>query len=83
MPWARSIWRCGTSGARCWKLPVHALLGGMVRNYCECYNTAGIIPGIQAGMSLKERAQPTIAAGYRAFRMGAADAAREHHIQYA
>ena len=22
-------------------LPVHALLGGMVRNYCECYNTAG------------------------------------------
>src|ERR1039458_5799678 len=27
-------------------LPVHQLLGGMVRNYCECYNTAGIIPGI-------------------------------------
>jgi L-alanine-DL-glutamate epimerase-like enolase superfamily enzyme len=55
-------------------LPVHALLGGMVRNYCECYNTAGIIPGIQAGMRIKERAQLTIAAGYRAFRMGAADA---------
>ena len=55
-------------------LPVHALLGGMVRNYCECYNTAGIIPGIAAGMSIKERAQLTIAAGYRAFRMGAADA---------
>ena len=30
-------------------LPVHQLLGGMVRNYCECYNTAGIIPGITAG----------------------------------
>ena len=30
-------------------LPVHALLGGMVRNYCECYNTAGSIPGDQAG----------------------------------
>ena len=55
-------------------LPVHALLGGMVRNYCECYNTAGIIPGVRAGMTIKERAQLTIAAGYRAFRMGAADA---------
>jgi galactonate dehydratase len=55
-------------------VPVHALLGGMVRNHCECYNTAGIIPGIQSGMRIKERAQLTIAAGYRAFRMGAADA---------
>src|SRR5437016_925529 len=31
-------------------LPVHAVLGGMVRNYCECYNTAGTIPGIRPGM---------------------------------
>ncbi len=54
-------------------LPVHAVLGGMVRNHCECYNTAGRIPTIKAGMSLKERAQATIEAGYRAFRMGAAD----------
>ena len=54
-------------------LPVHAVLGGMVRNYCECYNTAGIIPGIQRGMGIKERAHLTMAAGYRAFRMGAAD----------
>jgi len=54
--------------------PVHAILGGMARNYCECYNTAGIVPGVRSGMSLKERAQLTIAAGYRAFRMGAADA---------
>src|SRR5215467_3801639 len=53
--------------------PVHAILGGMVRNYCECYNTSGIIPGIRNGMSLKERAAATTAAGYRAFRMGAAD----------
>src|SRR2546422_1615171 len=30
--------------------PVHAVLGGMVRNYCECYNTAGVIPGISPGM---------------------------------
>ena len=56
------------------KLPVHQILGGAVRNYCECYNTAGIVPGVKPGMSIKERAQLTIAAGYRAFRMGAADA---------
>ena len=55
-------------------LPVHAVLGGTVRNFCECYNTAGQIPGIHAGMSIKERAQLTVGAGYRAFRMGAADA---------
>jgi L-alanine-DL-glutamate epimerase-like enolase superfamily enzyme len=55
-------------------LPVHAVLGGMVRNYCECYNTAGSIPGVRPGMGIKERAQLTVAAGYRAFRMGAADA---------
>src|SRR5256885_9134796 len=53
------------------KLPVHEILGGMVRNYCECYNTAGIIPGVKPGMSVKERAAATIAAGYRAFRLGA------------
>ena len=54
--------------------PVHTILGGMARNYCECYNTAGIVPGVEPGMSVKQRAQFTIAAGYRAFRMGAADA---------
>jgi len=54
-------------------MPVHEVLGGMVRNHCECYNTAGIIQGVKPGMGLKERAQLTIAAGYRAFRMGAAD----------
>ncbi|HEY2015912.1 MAG TPA: mandelate racemase/muconate lactonizing enzyme family protein [Bryobacteraceae bacterium] len=53
--------------------PVHALLGGMTRNYCECYNTAGTVPGIRPGMGVKERAQLTMAAGYRAFRFGAAD----------
>jgi L-alanine-DL-glutamate epimerase-like enolase superfamily enzyme len=55
------------------KMPVHQVLGGMVRNFCECYNTAGSIPGIKQGMSIKERAQLTVEAGYRAFRMGAAD----------
>jgi L-alanine-DL-glutamate epimerase-like enolase superfamily enzyme len=55
-------------------VPVHQLLGGAVRKFCECYNTAGSIPGFHAGMSVKERAQLTIAAGYRAFRMDAAGA---------
>lgn len=54
-------------------LPVHAILGGTVRNYCECYNTAGRIPGVEHGMGIKDRARLTIEAGYRAFRMGAAD----------
>jgi galactonate dehydratase len=57
-------------------LPVHAILGGTVRNYCECYNTSGIIPGVNNRMTLRERAQGTVAAGYRAFRMGAADLPR-------
>ncbi len=55
------------------KLPVHQLLGGMVRNYCECYNTAGVIPGVTPGISIKDRARLTIEAGYRAFRFGAMD----------
>lgn len=57
-------------------LPVHELLGGAVRNYCECYATGGArAANLAAGarMSLKERAKATIEAGYRAFRMGAAD----------
>jgi galactonate dehydratase len=53
-------------------LPVHAVLGGTTRNFCECYNTAGTIPGVHQGMGIKERAALTIAAGYRAFRMDAA-----------
>jgi L-alanine-DL-glutamate epimerase-like enolase superfamily enzyme len=55
------------------QVPVHQILGGMARNYCECYNTGGTVPGIVKGMSLKERAAATLSAGYRAFRMGAAD----------
>src|SRR5215467_1576216 len=46
--------------------PVHALLGGMARNFCELYNTAGIIPQISEGMSINERAHATMEAGYRA-----------------
>src|SRR3954469_22251928 len=54
------------------KLPVHSLLGGTVRNFCECYNTAGVIPGIKQNMGIRERAQLTMEAGYRCFRMDAA-----------
>ncbi len=54
-------------------MPVHQVLNGMARDHVECYNTAGIIPGIKPGMSVKERAQATVEAGYRAFRMGAGD----------
>jgi galactonate dehydratase len=63
------------------KLPVHELLGGAVREHCECYGTAGLPPGTgPAGqsrqrLSLKERARATMEAGYRAFRMGAGDTA--------
>jgi galactonate dehydratase len=62
------------------KLPVHEILGGTARNYCECYNTAGIIPGVQPGMGVKERAALTIAAGYRAYRMDAASLGRGNAV---
>ena len=69
-PWT---WRFGTSKVKCKACPYINYSGGMVRNYCECYNTAGIIPGITAGTSIKDRARLTIEAGYRAFRFGAMD----------
>ncbi len=55
-------------------LPVHQILGGAVRNFCELYNTAGVIPGITSDMGLRERARLTMEAGYRAFRFGASEA---------
>src|SRR6185436_14226003 len=65
------------------KLPAHELLGGAVRDYCECYATGGLrgtssaTGGASAPanskLSLKERARETIESGYRAFRMGAGD----------
>jgi L-alanine-DL-glutamate epimerase-like enolase superfamily enzyme len=56
-------------------LPVHELLGGTVRNYCECYGTTTVAPAAVGGrtVTLKDRAKAAIDAGYRAFRMGAAD----------
>ncbi|NUR54039.1 MAG: mandelate racemase/muconate lactonizing enzyme family protein [Acidobacteria bacterium] len=57
-------------------IPVHEILGGAARDFCECYATGGATPpGTPAGarLSLKERAHATIEAGYRAFRMGPSD----------
>src|SRR5258708_4727025 len=48
-------------------LPVHAILGGMVRNYCECYNTSGNIPGVRDGMTVKHKAHPPIHATHPPF----------------
>jgi galactonate dehydratase len=53
------------------RVPVHELLGGTVRKYCECYNTAGIIPGVTRETPIKERARLTMEAGYRVFRFDA------------
>jgi galactonate dehydratase len=49
-------------------VPVYDLLGGLVRDHCECYLT-GRGP---AGASLRDRAKAAIDAGFRAFRMDAA-----------
>jgi L-alanine-DL-glutamate epimerase-like enolase superfamily enzyme len=51
---------------KAFKAPVHQLLNGSVRNYLDCYPTGGVGGG---GMSLKDRAAATIAAGYRAYRI--------------
>jgi galactonate dehydratase len=68
------------------KLPVHEVLGGAVRNFCECYATSNVRPpGAQAGARggaqtpaeryarIRDSAAATMAAGYRAYRMGAGD----------
>ncbi len=51
-------------------LPVHELLGGTVRNFCECYPTGGPAPSDKT-MSLKDRAAKVMEAGYRVFRVDA------------
>src|SRR6187200_2270267 len=55
------------------KMPVHELLGGTVRNYCECYGTTTVVPSAPGKpVALRDRAKAAMDAGYRAFRMGAA-----------
>ncbi len=48
--------------------PVYELLGGLTRDYVECYST-----GFPRQGSLKETAQACIQAGFRAFRTAVAD----------
>jgi galactonate dehydratase len=48
-------------------VPVHQLLGGLCRNYIECYSHG------TRGETLKERAKDTIESGFRAFRTAVAD----------
>ncbi len=57
-------------------VPVYELLGGLARKYIECYHTAGEVPGASREMSIKERAQATIEAGFRAYRTGPQDVPR-------
>jgi L-alanine-DL-glutamate epimerase-like enolase superfamily enzyme len=60
-------------------LPVHQILGGSLRNHLECYSTSNVRPASQAGAAttsdplarIREGAQATMAAGYRAYRMDA------------
>jgi L-alanine-DL-glutamate epimerase-like enolase superfamily enzyme len=57
-------------------LPIHEILGGAVRNYCECYNTGNVRPPPGPGgaqPTLKDRVRATLDAGYKVYRMGAAD----------
>lgn len=49
-------------------VPVHELLGGVSRNYIECYSTAFPRKG-----DIKETARACIEAGFRAFRTATAD----------
>ncbi len=56
-------------------VPVHQLLGGMIREHLECYGTGPLrAPGSTAPpqrLSLGERARATIESGFRAFRTAA------------
>jgi L-alanine-DL-glutamate epimerase-like enolase superfamily enzyme len=57
-------------------VPVHQLVGGMIRDYVECYGTGPGGDRKAAGrLSLGERARATIEEGFRAFRMSAGQGA--------
>jgi len=61
--------------AKALKIPLHQMLGGAARDYCECYPTSGAAGGggggrgAGGGLGVKERARATMEAGYRAFRL--------------
>lgn len=52
-------------------VPVHQLLGGASREYCECYSTSYPSKG-----SVKETARACVEAGFRAYRASVADPQR-------
>ena len=54
-------------------VPVHELLGGMMREHLECYGTSPlqIASAERQRLSLRERAKGTIESGFRAFRTAA------------
>ena len=49
-------------------VPVYALLGGLTRDYVECYST-----GFPSQGNLEDTARACMEAGFRAFRVGVAD----------
>jgi L-alanine-DL-glutamate epimerase-like enolase superfamily enzyme len=65
------------------KLPVHALLGGMVRNYCECYNTSGVIPGVDNRMTFREARGGDGGGRLSRVPYGRGRYPRHHHVQLA
>ena len=59
------------------KAPLYELFGGKARQHIELYATNGVPPGLLPqnelqGMSLKDRAAATMAAGYRVYRVDSA-----------
>ena len=65
-------------------LPIHQMLGGTVRNYCECYPTTGIRPAPSGGRGrgdtaagadalalIRDEARAVMEAGFRCYRMDA------------
>jgi len=60
-------------------VPVHRLLGGVSRNYIECYSGGdydGNGHSLDSSMTLKERARAVIESGFRCFRTGPGDLAK-------
>jgi len=51
-------------------VPVHQLLGGMIRDHLECYGT-GPLGAARGTLSVREKAKGAMESGFRAFRMGA------------
>src|SRR5438128_8123761 len=45
-------------------LPIHEILGGSVRNYCECYGTTTVVPPAAGqAVTLRDRAKAAMDAG--------------------